>query len=79
MSAVPRQRRRRPIRTCPERLNLYDYWQEVAPKPGRPPKHDLSGWRVIDDWPERVPVMPEEVAAFEAWFGNILDEPFGPE
>jgi len=60
-------------------VSLYDYRQEAPPKPGRLPKHDLSGWRVIDDWPERVPVTPEEVDVFEAWFGDILDELFGPE
>jgi len=60
-------------------VSLYDYRQEHAPKPGRPVKHNLSGWRVVDDWPERVPVTPEEVDVFEAWFGDILDELFGPE
>src|ERR1044071_7040338 len=37
-------------------------------KAGPPEKHDLSSWRVVDDWPERVPVAPEEVDVFEAWF-----------
>jgi len=79
MSAVPRQRRRRSVRTRPDGLDLYSYRDETAPKAGRPPKHDLAGWRVVDDWPERVPVTPEEVDVFEAWLGDILDELFGPE
>lgn len=45
---------------------------------GRPPKHDLSTWTVTDDWPGRVPVMQAEVAVFEAWFGDLFDELFGP-
>jgi len=78
MSAVPRPRRRRPIRTRPEGLDLYGYGDAAAPKQGRPPKHDLTGWRVVDDWPERVPVTSEELDVFEAWFGDVLDELFGP-
>lgn len=30
------------------------------------------------DWPEHVPVTEREVDVFEAWFGDILDELFGP-
>lgn len=44
---------------------------------GRPVKHDLAGWRVTDDWPQRVPVTEREVDVFEACFGDILDELFG--
>lgn len=43
-----------------------------------PIKRDLIGWRVVDDWPERVPVTDREVDVFEAWFGDILDDLFGP-
>jgi hypothetical protein len=49
------------------------------PFSGRPPKHDLSTWTVTDDWPARVPVTPAEVDVFEAWFGDLFDELFGPE
>ncbi len=45
---------------------------------GRPPKHDLSEWTVTDDWPERVPVTQAEIDVFEAWFGDLFDEQFGP-
>lgn len=48
------------------------------PHVGRPPKDDLSTWIVNDDWPERVPVTSIEVDVFEAWFGDVFDELFGP-
>ncbi len=46
------------------------------PFPGRPPKHDLSTWRVTDDWPDPVPVTLAEVEVFERWFGDLFDEFF---
>lgn len=46
------------------------------PFPGRPPKHDLSTWRVTDDWPDPVPVALAEVEVFERWFGDLFDEFF---
>ncbi len=48
------------------------------PFPGRPPKHNLSTWTVTDDWPEHIPVTEAEVDVFEAWFGDLFDELFGP-
>jgi hypothetical protein len=45
---------------------------------GRQPRHDISAWAVIDDWPERVPVTEGEVDVFERWFGDLFDELFGP-
>jgi hypothetical protein len=47
---------------------------EPWPRVGRPVKCDLDAWRVIDDWPERVPVTDAEIDVFEAWFGDILDD-----
>ena len=38
----------------------------------------LRTWRVADDWPARVPVTDAEVDVFEAWFGDLFDELFGP-
>ena len=57
-----------------------DLFIELGPWPriGRPPRHDLSVWTVTDDWPERVPVTLAEVDVFEAWFGDLFDELFGP-
>jgi hypothetical protein len=78
-SSAPTQRRvRRSDRSA--KLDLLDYAGLPEPKPrGRPVADDLSDWRVTDDWPEDVPVTPEEVDVFEAWLGDILEELFGPE
>ena len=51
---------------------------ETWPRIGRPPKCCLETWRVIDDWPARVPVTDAEIDIFEAWFGDLFDELFGP-
>jgi hypothetical protein len=48
------------------------------PRIGRPPKHDVETWTVTDDWPDRVPITDSEVEVFEAWFGDLFDELFGP-
>ena len=48
------------------------------PSLGRPVKHDVETWRVVDDWPARVPVTEAEVDVFEAWFDDLFDELFGP-
>lgn len=48
------------------------------PVAGRPPKDDLSTWTVTDDWPDRVPVTQAEVDVFDAWFGDVFDDLFGP-
>lgn len=69
-----RKRQRQP--TASEQLEaLLGYpW----PFAGRPPRHDLSGWIVTDDWPNPVPVSAEEIAVVERWFGDLFDELFGP-
>jgi hypothetical protein len=48
------------------------------PRCGRPVKHDVETWSVIDDWPQRVPVTQAEIDVFEAWLGDLFDEFFGP-
>jgi hypothetical protein len=48
------------------------------PRRGRSVKHEVETWRVIDDWPQRVPVTQAEIDVFEAWFGDLFDEFFGP-
>jgi hypothetical protein len=48
------------------------------PRLGRRVKHDAENWTVTDDWPERVPVAENELDTFEAWFGDLFDELFGP-
>ncbi len=75
----PRRRTPRRSRQCPD--DLFDYAQvpfAVRPNVGRAPKDDLSTWVVTDDWPERVPITSAEVDVFEAWFGDVFDELFGP-
>jgi hypothetical protein len=32
----------------------------------------------VDDWPEHIPVTEAEVDVFEAWFGDLFAELFGP-
>ena len=48
------------------------------PRLGRPLKHDVEAWTVTDDWPEPVPITDAELDVFEAWFGDLFDELFGP-
>jgi hypothetical protein len=48
------------------------------PRVGRPAKYDVETWCVADDWPARVPVTDAEIDVFEAWFGDLFDELFGP-
>jgi hypothetical protein len=45
---------------------------------GRPPKHGVEAWTVTDDWPDAVPITDAELDVFEAWFGDLFDELFGP-
>jgi len=58
--------------------DLLDYANPPERRVGRPSKDDLSSWTVSDDWPERIPVTDAEVDVFEAWFGDLFDELFGP-
>jgi len=32
----------------------------------------------MDDWPDPVPITDAELDVFEAWFGDLFDELFGP-
>ncbi len=57
---------------------LRAYMRNEWPHAGRPSKHDVGSWTVTDDWPDRVPVTAAEVDVFEAWFGDLFDEIFGP-
>jgi hypothetical protein len=51
---------------------------EPWPRIGRAPKQDVENWAVTNDWPERVPITAAELDVFEAWFGDLFDELFGP-
>jgi hypothetical protein len=65
-----------PLGTLPD--DLFIRPGEPWPARGRPIKHDVSTWRVSDDWSACVPVTRAEIAVFEAWFGDLFDELFGP-
>lgn len=59
--------------------DLFDYYtNEPEPRRSPSPKEDLTTWRVVDDWPERVPITEAEIEVFERWFADIFDELFGP-
>lgn len=58
--------------------DLHDYANMPEPRVGRPVKHDLSTWTATDDWSEHIPVTVAEVDLFEAWFGDLFDDLFGP-
>ena len=70
--------RLRPIRPSTASEQLESLLGYPWPFAGRPPKHDVEAWTVTDDWPERVPITDAEVNVFEAWFGDLFDELFGP-
>lgn len=65
-------------RSCPASERLERTLGYPWPFAGRPRKDDLSTWTVTDDWPDRVPVTQAEVDVFEAWFGDVFDDLFGP-
>ncbi|GAB5471650.1 MAG: hypothetical protein Kilf2KO_46800 [Rhodospirillales bacterium] len=80
MASSRKNRQRHAPADRPAKIDLYDYCKLPEPEPrGRRVVDDLSDWRVVDDWPVDVPVMPEEVDVFERWFGDLLDEMFGPK
>jgi hypothetical protein len=81
----PRARKGRPRQPIPKTLpgNLYDYADDPAPALGRQrgsQAHisDVETLRVVDDWPEQVPVTEAEIRVFERWFGDVFDELFSP-
>lgn len=80
-----RARRGRPRQPIPKTLpdNLYDYGDDPTPALGRPRNHhahaDHERLRVVDDWPEDVPVTEAEVQVFERWFGDVFDELLSPK
>ena len=57
-----------------------DLYIEPVPWPriGRPLKHNVEAWTVTNDWPDPVPTTDAEIDVFEAWFGDLFDELFGP-
>ena len=68
--------RRRPMGAAP--LDLYDYVPAAGSRNTRKRKSDQQRIRITDDWPEIVPITEAEVRIVEAYFGDVLDELFGP-
>lgn len=64
--------RRLPAGRLPD--NLYAY--AAAPPPRRRTRSSpvSNPMTVTDDWPEYIPVTEAEIAVFETWFGDILEE-----
>jgi hypothetical protein len=63
-------------------VSLYDFYGgrgEQSPPPKRAPRRPRPMWapKVIDDWPDRVPVFIEELEMYELYFAEELDEIFG--
>ena len=56
--------------------DLYDYLRRVEPSGKR--RRAQTPITVTDDWPEVVPITEAEVRIVEAYFGDVLDELFGP-
>lgn len=62
--------------------SLYDFYGErgeQSPLQKRAPRRPRPKWapKIIDDWPDRVPVFVEEVEMYELYFAEELDEIFG--
>lgn len=72
---MPRSRRQQP-RSASQHLRVV--LGEKGKRRTRPFAHDYESWTVVDDWPQDIPVTPEEVDLFEAYFGDVFDELFGP-
>lgn len=59
-------------------LDLYDYVPAAGSQSKSSRRSTCQRIRITDDWPEIVPVSEAEVRIIEAYFGDILDELFGP-
>ena len=56
--------------------DLYDYLRPVEPSGKR--RRAEEPISITDDWPEVLPITESEVRIIEAYFGDVLDELFGP-
>ncbi|WP_036049462.1 hypothetical protein [Sedimentitalea nanhaiensis] len=59
-------------------LDLYDYVPAAGSRNTRERRSAPQRIRITDDWPEIVPITEAEVRIVEAYFGDVLDELFGP-
>ncbi|MDR6955595.1 hypothetical protein [Ancylobacter sp. 3268] len=54
--------------------NLYTYAETPPPRRRTRSPPASAPLTITDDWPEYIPVTEAEIAVFEAWFGDILEE-----
>ncbi len=59
-------------------LDLYDYVSAVGTQESQSRRSDEQPVRITDDWPEVAPITEAEVRIIEAYFGDVLDDLFGP-
>lgn len=59
-------------------LDLYDYATQPPVRVVQFTRHIPDAIVTTDDWPAIVPITAAEVAVIEAYFGDVLDELFGP-
>ncbi|MFD9896939.1 hypothetical protein [Mesorhizobium sp. NPDC059025] len=74
---TPNRRERPGIGALPKDLYAYAEVRSL-PRMGRPTKFTPETWTVTDNWPNPLLVTEAEIDLFEAWFGGLLDEFFGP-
>lgn len=67
---------RRPLPGVPE--DLFDYACPAAPRASRLRVSSEKPIRVVDDWPEIVPITEAELRVMEGHFAEELDAIFGP-
>ena len=71
---------------CPDRVPAWAFCPMISTfRSGALASHRSAGearpveaWTVTDDWPDPVPITDAEFDVFEAWFGDLFDELFGP-
>ncbi|MGA0563064.1 hypothetical protein ACO2RV_11520 [Ancylobacter sp. VNQ12] len=69
---MPVSVRRFPTGRLPD--DLYTYAETQPPRRRQRPSSTPAPMTVTDDWPEYIPVTEAEIAVFEAWFGDILEQ-----
>jgi len=60
-------------------LDFYDYLPSGQARAASTRRRKCEDWcpRVVDDWPEHIPITAAELDVIEAHFGRLLDELFG--
>jgi hypothetical protein len=61
-------------------VDYFDYYGDRSgPARARAPRRPKPRWtpKIVDDWPDEVPVFVEELELYELYFGNKLDDILG--